>query len=126
MRLSFVEALDFTEVVYEYFGSDAEYAAFQDVLIANPERGDVMPGCGGLRKTRWRDTRRGKGTRGGLRIIYLHIPDANRIFFVDVYDKDEADDLSPEEKRLLASLAQTYREEVRRNLAKNEEKQKGR
>jgi hypothetical protein len=49
MKLTFVEALDFTEVVYEYFGSDAEFAAFQEALLANPERGDVMPGCGGLR-----------------------------------------------------------------------------
>jgi hypothetical protein len=33
-----------------------------------------------------------------------------------VYDKDEADDLTPNEKHLLASLAQAYREEVRRSL----------
>ena len=116
MKLSFVEALDFTEVVYEYFASDAEFAAFQEALLANPERGNVMPGCGGLRKARWRDTRRGKGTRGGLRIVYLYVPDADRVLLLDVYDKDEADDLTPDEKRLLASLAQAYREEVRRSL----------
>lgn len=121
MKLSFVEAQDFTKAVYEYFGNDTEFATFQDALLANPERGDVIPGCGGLRKTRWRDTRRRKGARGGLRIIYLHIPDASRIFLVDVYDKDETDDLTPDEKRFLASLAQTYREEARHN-----QKQKGR
>jgi uncharacterized protein YnzC (UPF0291/DUF896 family) len=33
-----------------------------------------------------------------------------------VYDKDEADDLTHDEKRVLASLAQAYRDEVRRNL----------
>ena len=115
MKLSFVEALDFTEVVYEYFGSDTAFAAFQEVLLANPERGDVMPGCGGLRKTRWRDARRGKGTRGGLRIIYLYVPDADRVLLLDVYDKDEADDLTTDEKRSLAALAQSYREEVRRS-----------
>ena len=113
MKLSFVEALDFTEVVYEYFGSDDQFAAFQESLLANPERGDVMPGCGGLRKTRWRDTRRGKGARGGLRVIYLHVPDVQRVLLLDVYDKEEADDLTPVEKRLLASLAQAYREETR-------------
>lgn len=115
MKLSFVEVLDFTQIVYDYFGSDIEFAAFQDALIANPERGDVMPGCGGLRKTRWRDTRRGKGARGGLRIIYQYVPDAARILLLDVYDKDETEDLTPDEKRLLTSLAQAYREEVRQN-----------
>ena len=113
MKLSFVETLDFTDIVYEYFRSDAEFAAFQEALLANPERGDVMPGCGGLRKTRWRDTRRDKGARGGLRVIYLHVPDAARILLLDVYDKDEADDLTPNEKRMLASLAQAYRDEAR-------------
>jgi hypothetical protein len=54
MKLTFVEALDFTEVVYDYFGSDAEFATFQETLLANPERGNLILGCGGLRKTRWR------------------------------------------------------------------------
>jgi len=115
MKLSFVEALDFTKIVYEYFGNDTAFATFQETLLANPERGDVMPGCGGLRKIRWRDARRGKGARGGLRIIYLHVPDADRILLLDVYDKDEADDLTSDEKKFLASLAQTYREEARRS-----------
>ena len=114
MNLSFVETLDFTDVVYDYFGSDTEFMTFQNALLSNPERGDVMPGCGGLRKTRWRDTRRGKGSRGGLRIIYLHVPDAARVLLLDVYDKDEADDLTPQEKRFLTSMAQSYREEARR------------
>ena len=115
MRLTFVEALEFTRIVYEYFGSDTEFATFQDALIANPERGNVMPGCGGLRKARWRDPRRGKGTRGGLRVIYLHVPKASRVLLVDVYDKDEADDLSAAEKKILSSLAQAYREELHKN-----------
>ena len=114
MKLSFVEALNFTKVVYKYFGSDREFAAFQEALLAEPERGDVMPGCGGLRKTRWRDPRRSKETRGGLRVVYLYVPETDRILLLDVYDKDEADDLTPNEKRLLAALAQAYREEVRR------------
>jgi mRNA-degrading endonuclease RelE of RelBE toxin-antitoxin system len=115
-KLTFGEALDFTAVVYDYFGSDTELAAFQEALLANPERGDVMPGCGGLRKAGWRDTRRGKGARGGLRIIYLFVPDADRVLLLDVYDKNEADDLTPDGKRLLASLAHAYREEARRSV----------
>ena len=121
MKLTFVEAIDFTEVVYHYFGSDAEFATFQEALLAYPERGDVMPGCGGLRKTRWRDIRRGKGTRGGLRIIYLYVVEAKRIFLLDVYDKDEADDLTHEEKRALAFQAKAYHEETYNKL-----KRKGR
>lgn len=111
MKLSFLESSDFTNVVYDYFGNDSEFAEFQAALLARPDCGAVMPGCGGLRKVRWRDPRRGKGSRGGLRIIYLHVPDGERIFLLDVYDKDEAEDLMVAEKKVLASLAETYRQE---------------
>jgi hypothetical protein len=39
-------------------------------LMDNPTAGDVMEGTGGLRKLRQADPRRGKGKRGGLRVIY--------------------------------------------------------
>jgi mRNA-degrading endonuclease RelE of RelBE toxin-antitoxin system len=38
--------------------------------MLNPEAGDTIPGTGGLRKVRFADERRGKGKRGGLRVIY--------------------------------------------------------
>jgi len=60
-----------------------------------------MPGTGGFRKLRWPDPRRGKGRRGGLRIIYYHFPDDEMIWLMTIYDKDEAADLSPREKKAL-------------------------
>jgi hypothetical protein len=43
----------------------------QNALLDNPEAGDVIEGTGGLRKVRHGDVRRGKGKRGGLRVIYF-------------------------------------------------------
>lgn len=43
--------------------------AFQNLLMLQPEDGDLIPGRGGLRKLRFADARRGKGKRGGLRVI---------------------------------------------------------
>src|SRR5438874_1371175 len=100
--LTFVEVTQFTDSIKEYFGSDETYRALQRRLLANPESGDVVPGCGGLRKMRWVDPRRGKGKRGGLRVIYLYVPAALTILMMDVYDKDEADDLTLEEKKVLS------------------------
>jgi mRNA-degrading endonuclease RelE of RelBE toxin-antitoxin system len=37
-------------------------------LALHPEAGDLIPGTGGLRKVRW--TSKGKGRRGGSRVIY--------------------------------------------------------
>jgi hypothetical protein len=61
----------------------------------------VIKGTGGLRKIRYGDERRGKGKRGGLRVIYFW-KDANDQFWLfTVYDKDQADDLTASERRLL-------------------------
>lgn len=62
-----------------------------------------MPGTGGFRKMRWADVRRGKGRKGGLRIIYYHFPSDDQIWLMTLYDKDEATDLTPAEKRILKS-----------------------
>ena len=96
----------------EYFGSDDEYAKLQQFLRANPERGAVIPGTSGLRKLRWPDPRRGKGKRGGLRVIYIYVPQAHYISMLDVYDKDEAEDLTPVVRRMLSRLANELRDSL--------------
>ena len=76
MKKTFVETREFTEWVKEYLSDDA-LADFQRELSNDPETGSVMPGCGGLRKMRVADPRRGKGKRGGVRVIYLHVEEVD-------------------------------------------------
>jgi hypothetical protein len=64
-----------------------------------------MRGCGGLRKIRAADPKRGKGKRGGARVIYLYVAETKWFFMLDIYGKDEKDDLSAGEKKDLAKLA---------------------
>jgi hypothetical protein len=78
----------------------------QRELLADPQRGDVVPGCGGLRKLRVGDPRRGKGKRGGARVISLHVAEADVIYLMDIYGKDEQEDLTADQKRILKRLAE--------------------
>jgi hypothetical protein len=117
-EVEFVEAPNFTELVSEYLGDD-EYRGLQMFLAGKPDAGDVMPGTGGFRKLRWVDRRRGKGKRGGLRVIYYYFEADDQIWLITLYDKDEMADLSPAEKRLLkravdAELAQRGGQRSRR------------
>ena len=73
----------------------------QRALAANPEAGDLIPGAGGIRKLRWKDTRRGKGKRGGLRIIYYCFLSDEEIWLLTLYGKDETSDLTKDEKTQL-------------------------
>lgn len=60
------------ERVRERYLDDAAYSRLQDLLLLEPELGDLIQGAGGLRKLRFRDTRRGKGKRSGLRVVYYY------------------------------------------------------
>lgn len=68
MRATFVELSPFSKYREDYLGDD-DYRELQRELMTNPEAGDVIRGTGGLRKVRFGDKRRGKGKRGGLRVI---------------------------------------------------------
>ncbi len=88
--MEFIEAPVFTRLVYDYM-DDAEYSAFQIGLASKPDAGDVIPGSGGIRKIRW--SGKGKGKRGGLRIIYYWKNRDNEIWLLTVYAKNEAENI---------------------------------
>jgi len=98
--MEFVEAPPFTRHLSEYLNEDG-YRELQARLGANPEVGDLIPGTGGFRKVRWADARRGKGRRGGLRIIYYHFPSDHQIWLMTLYGKDEVSDLTGQQKKAL-------------------------
>ena len=86
--------------------TDDEYAQLQGSLVVDPEAGDLIKETGGLRKVRWSHQRRGKGKRGGVRVIYYWFATGAIIYMLFAYSKDERDDLSAAQKKLLVRLVQ--------------------
>jgi mRNA-degrading endonuclease RelE of RelBE toxin-antitoxin system len=91
---------------------DDSLRRLQEALLADPLRGKPIPGCGLLRKLRFGDPSRGKGKRGGVRVVYLHTAEASRVDLITVYGKDEKDDLTRTELDLLCRLARALRAEA--------------
>ena len=106
MKAIFVELPPFVRLRKDYMDDDA-YRLFQRELMDNPTAGDVMEGTGGLRKLRHADPRRGKGKRGGLRVIYYWWSGGSQFWLFTVYDKDEADDLTAAQRAMLKHLLKT-------------------
>ena len=100
--MEFIEAPAFTRYLSEYL-DDEGYRTLQQELARKPEAGDLIPGTGGFRKVRWGDNRRGKGRRGGLRVIYYHFAAEHQIWLMTLYSKNEAADLTSGEKKALKS-----------------------
>lgn len=97
MRAVFVELPAFERHRSAYLDDDG-LGELQRFLMRQPEAGGVIRGTGGLRKLRFADTRRGKGKRGGLRVIYYWSVDSRQFWLFTVYDKDEMADLTPEQR----------------------------
>lgn len=100
MHAVFVELPPFERQRQRYLDDEA-YRAFQQQLLAQPTAGDLIVGTGGLRKVRFGDTRRGRGKRGGLRIIYYWWQRGAEFWLFTIYDKDEMTDLTAAEKKAL-------------------------
>lgn len=110
MKATFVELPPFERLRASYL-DEAAYRALQNELMQNPHAGDVIEGSGGLRKLRQPDPRRGKGKRGGLRIIYYWWLGGDQFWLFTVYDKDQADDLTADQRKALKRLLEAEREE---------------
>ena len=89
---SFIETRLFTRIVSDYL-SDDEYGEMQFKLAADPEIGVVIPGSGGVRKLRW--GQRGRGKRGGIRVIYYLKREDGVIWMLTIYAKNEVSDIAP-------------------------------
>lgn len=103
MKAIFIELPPFARYRSDYL-DDESFRALQTFLMANPEAGDVIEGTGGLRKLRQADIRRGKGKRGGLRVIYYWWNGQRQFWLFTLYGKDEMDDLSSKEKKALKEM----------------------
>jgi len=103
MKALFVELPAFAKYRADYLDDDG-FRGLQQSMLKNPEAGDVIEGTGGLRKLRHGDPRRGKGKRGGLRVIYYWWDGGRQFWLFTLYGKDETEDLSADEKKLLKAM----------------------
>ena len=67
--------------------SESERLDFISWISENPESGDVIPNSNGARKVRW--SAKGKGKRGGARIIYFNVSSDGFLILVYLYLKSD-------------------------------------
>ena len=100
---TFVELPPFQRWRQDYL-TDEDYRVLQNLLLENSEAGDLIQGSGGLRKVRFEYKQRGKGKRGGLRIIYYHWDEGQEFWMFTLYSKGEIADLSAAERKAFKAL----------------------
>jgi hypothetical protein len=82
--------------------SDQEREDLIGFLSRQPDRGDLIPGTGGVRKLRW--AVRSKGKSGGARIIYYYHSSEIPIFLLTAYSKSQKANLSMAERNTMKQV----------------------
>ena len=89
--------------------SEEEMKAVVDAVAADPRDGAIMQGCGGARKFRY--AKPGKGKSGSYRVVSYYGGEDFPVFLITVFGKGEKSNLSDAEKKAVARLTKTLRDE---------------
>lgn len=109
MNRTFIEVPMFTKKWKALGLPDHTLRDLQNILLKNPKSGDTIQGTGGLRKIRIPLDNTGK--RGGGRVLYVDVEVKETIYFINVYTKNEKDDLTEDEKKAFRAVVQILKEE---------------
>lgn len=106
--IEFIETSLFTRQI-QAIATDDELKELQSELIESPDKGDLMPGTGGLRKIRMATGSQGKS--GSARVVYFLATD-EVIYLVMAYPKSAKESLTEAEKAELKKLTKRLKGEV--------------
>lgn len=89
--------------------SDDDLLLLEDVLLRDPQRGDVIEGTGGARKLRIQ--LEGRGKSGGGRVIYLDVFEREDLYLLFAYPKNVQEDLTSKQRKAIRKLIEAIRKE---------------
>ena len=108
MKREILQTTDFTDKINDLVKThrlkSEDFNAFKSVLAENPEMEAMISGTGGVRKTRLKSASKGKS--GGFRVCYyFHDIGTGEIYLIDLYAKNEQENITPDEKKQLKAFA---------------------
>ena len=89
--------------------SEDDLKKLEEILLENPQLGDVIEGTGGARKMRIQIENRGKS--GGGRVIYVDVFEKEKLYFLLAYPKNIQDNLTPDQKKQVRKLVEAIKKE---------------
>lgn len=111
--LGFTETHRFTRRLVNLL-PDEEYANLQNDLCNEPEAGAIIKGSNGIRKVRF--SFGGRGKRGGARIIYYWAVSREKIIMLDIYAKNEKENLAQTELKKLSDFVEEFTKNEKRGF----------
>lgn len=86
----------------ERYWSENERLEFIEHIAANHDVGSIVPKSGGVRKVRW--AAKGKGKRGGVRVIYFNMVPEGKIWLLTMYGKNVKENISAHTLKMIKEV----------------------
>ena len=83
---------------------DEELKLLEDILLENPQKGDVIEGTSGARKMRIQ-------MNGGGRVIYVDIFEKEKLYFLFAYPKNVQVNLTEQQKKIVRQMVEAIKGE---------------
>ena len=90
--------------------NDEDLLVLEEILLDNPQKGDVIEGTGGARKLRI-SLNDNRGKSGGGRVIYLDVFEKERLYLLFAYPKNVQENLTAEQKNAIKKLIDEIKKE---------------
>lgn len=103
LKREFVETAIFSKLI-DQIGDKALKRAVENLILQNPEKGDLIKGSGGVRKIRV--PKQNKGKSGGYRVIYFDLSEFMVTYLILIYDKSDLENISQDQLRHIKVLVE--------------------
>jgi hypothetical protein len=89
--------------------NDDNLKQLEEILLRNPQIGDVIKGTGGARKMRIQ--LEGRGKSGGGRVIYVDVFEKEKLYLLLAYPKNVQENLTPIQEKAIKALIDAIKKE---------------
>ncbi|MCL1872587.1 MAG: type II toxin-antitoxin system RelE/ParE family toxin [Clostridiales bacterium] len=94
--------------------SDEDLSRLENYIMDNPAAGNMIEGTGGAIKLRY--ALPGQGKSGSVRVIFIDIIKAEKVYFLTCYPKSRQNNLSDNEKAAIKEVVKRVLEREREVL----------
>lgn len=113
MKREFIYFKIFEKKWYDLGLTEGDLEELENSVNNNPDIGKIIQGTGGLRKLRFALPNRGKS--GSVRILYVDFVSYEKTIFMNVYAKNEKENITDNEKQqfkvLINKLIESFRKD---------------
>lgn len=106
MEREFIYLKVFEKNWYNLGLDDNDIEELENIILDNPNAGSIIRGTGGIRKLRFALPHRGKS--GSVRVLYVDFISYEKTLFLNVYSKNQQDNIADYQKKELKNLIELF------------------